>query len=316
MAPGVMHISGWLIMALYMYLLSTVSGVDRISTHTVVMIPSPMKWGDRRELVNTQFLGQSWKTEQVVLVYFLGTRTGTQLEIYTPPSHEMLHEVNRYVHCVNYVFTPCRDWGDEINNPNGTSSTTCNVYEGLKYVDAMYESKYVWRSADDAYLNLHMWFQMEPLVPSGDIYMGYMRYVDGTEEDLKLSRQPLMQRETFSMLPRFGPYMSGMGYVLSASVAHFIATATIAPKLTWCEDVMVGMWLLPFQIRWIDSRDMNLPMVNRPEGVLYGRAGKSILLMHYMQEQDWDTIHPDGRILFSEEDDTFFMSLLKKFIQS
>jgi hypothetical protein len=30
---------------------------------------------------------------------------------------------------VRYLFTPCRDYGDEPNNANGTSSTTCKTYQ-------------------------------------------------------------------------------------------------------------------------------------------------------------------------------------------
>jgi hypothetical protein len=195
------------------------------------------------------------------------------------------------------VFSDCRDYGDERNNPNGTSATTCKVYEGLKYVAAHYEATYVWRGADDAYLNLQMWFEIEPLLPRGDIYMGHLRNTRDTS-DLILAKQPLLQRQSFHMLERFGPYMLGMGFLLSASVVEFIAALRIPPKLTWCEDVMVGMWLLPFQIDWVDSNQLGFPILNRVDAIVLGRGNIAVLLTHYIQEKDWATIKDNGLLGF------------------
>jgi hypothetical protein len=94
---------------------------NRIKTHTVVMIPSPQQWGARRALVNAQFMRESWKTEQVVLVYILGTRSGAQVETLISPSRAMQYEADRYAHAgilnpnpnpkpigIEYVFSDCR----------------------------------------------------------------------------------------------------------------------------------------------------------------------------------------------------------------
>jgi hypothetical protein len=134
-------------------------------THTVVMMPSPMHSGGRRKLVNQQFLRGGWNRSQVVFIYVVGTRTGKSLEEEIPVTYAMRREVLKYRKTVQYLFTQCRDYGDEFNNPNGTSSTTCKVYEGFKYISSTYESQYVWRGADDSYLNLQMWFQVACKLP-------------------------------------------------------------------------------------------------------------------------------------------------------
>jgi hypothetical protein len=281
----------------------------RLQTHTVVMIPSPMHWGARRKYVNQQFLRGNWDPQTVVLIYILGTRTGQRLETPITPSDDMSSEVEEYRNQIEYVFSSCRDYGDEPNNPNGTSATTCKVYEGLKYISSKYESKYVWRGADDAYLNLQMWFRIVGQLPSGNLYFGDLRYSNG--DDLLLKRHPDMQRETFYMLERFGPYMGGIGYLMSSKVAEFIGTAIVPPKLTWCEDVMVGMWLLPYQVQWMDANANGYPMVNRQNAIVFGRDGKSVLLTHYIKPRDWETISSDGTIWFTSSDESWLLSIIR-----
>jgi hypothetical protein len=272
------------------------------TTHTVVMIPSPIQWSDRRARVNEEFVRGKWNRSQVVLVYILGTKTGARLEANIDYTTAMDTEIKFYGDEIQYVFSRCRDYGDERNNPNGTSATTCKVYEGFKHVSANYDSQFVWRGADDSYLNLHMWFRVAPQLPPGHLYFGSLRYVD-RDADLALASQPLLQ-DAFAGLTHFGPYMVGMGFMVSASVADFIGTLKIPPKQVWCEDVMVGMWLLPFQVTWLQANRLGFPMLHRVDAVPVAREGMDVLLTHYMQAQDWQTIDDDGVIRFSEADDS------------
>lgn len=197
-----------------------------------------------------------------------------------------------------------QDFGDEENNVNGTSSTTCKIYEGLKLVYALYDADFVWRQDNDSYLNLQMWFDIFPSLPKGHLYYGNLRVVDDQPHgDLNLARrgQLEVQSHVFHGLKEYGPYMSGMGYMLSFSVVEFLATATIPPKLMWCEDVMVGMWLLPFDVQWVDSNKLGYPMLNRDEAIPFSKSENScsewdILLVHYMEEHDWAAIEADGTI--------------------
>lgn len=266
-----------------------------VRVHTVVMIPSPMSWHKRRHQVNEQFLRGGWGSQSVAMLYVLGTKGGKQLEKELEIDQTMREEISLYRGKVEYFFSDCRDMGDERNNPNGTSATTCKVYMGLKRVYALYTAEYVWRGADDAYLNLHMWFRIVPLLPKGNIYFGSMRRAGGF--DLNLRRQPDLQNQTFHSLTQFGPYMVGMGFMLSWSVVEFLAESKIPPKLMWCEDVMVGMWLLPYQIEWIDSNQMGFSMQNRADRIrTIAHGERDVLLLHYMKDKDWVNIDENGTI--------------------
>jgi hypothetical protein len=144
----------------------------------------------------------------------------------------------------------------------------------------------------------------------GNLYFGNQRIVD-RDNDLYLGYQPLTQKESFYMLSHFGPYMHGMGFMLSSSVVNFLGTSKIPPKQTWCEDVMVGMWLLPYQVTWLDANAMHFPVLNRHLAVPMARSGHTMLLTHYMQDQDWETINESGMIMFTENDETMYYKLSK-----
>ena len=240
----------------------------------VMFIPTPIQWESRRRPVLRQFLRESWSNSQVQLLFVLGTKTGDRLEQDLDTSVVQQHPG------ATYLFTECRDFGDERNNPNGTSSTTCKVYEACVHIAKHYETKYVWRGADDSYVNLKLFFQLMPILPKSQLYMGSVLEARKIQPDLLLSLQPSLG-ELFNLY-QFGGYMGGMGYVLSGDVAEFIGTLEIPPHQTWCEDVMVGMWLNPFRITKLQIPDIpdyaNLPP----------------LFVHYMHTEWWFAIPEDG----------------------
>jgi hypothetical protein len=134
-------------------------------------------------------------------------------------------------------------------------------------------------------MNLKGFFRIMPMLPKSRLYLGRYRDVSTNEKDdkeLMLSRQPLLQ--TVFGLFQFGGYMHGEGYVFSYDVAEFIGTLSIPPHQTWCEDVMVGMWLNPFRITKMDYS--SIPGIyTRPP-----------LLVHYMKDDWWATIDENGAV--------------------
>ena len=109
------------------------------------------------------------------------------------------------------------------------------------------QARYVWRGADDSYINLrHFFGTVMPTLPATRRYCGRLRKATELTVDLPLKNQPALL-EHFGLV-QWGQYMSGMGFMFSFDVADFIASLKIPPHLTWCEDLMVGMWLNPFQV--------------------------------------------------------------------
>ena len=255
-----------------------------VSTRTVVFIPSAIPAAVRRFYVQRQFNRERWfLSSEVTLFFVIGRKAGPKLEL-------DLNFTSVLSENIDLLVTDCRDYGDEIDNANGTSSTTCEVFESLQYIYRNFRADYVWRGADDAYLNLRQFYRILPELPGSRWWLGRLRVVRTVHEDrdLDLSRQPHLQK-IFNM-PIFPHYMLGMGFAFSWDVAQHIGSFVIPPHQTWIEDVMVGMWLNPFMVTKVDRRDM---MVNREE--IKG-ANISVLLLHYIKVHDWDNINDEGLV--------------------
>ena len=256
----------------------------KIETDVVMFVPSPVDWEERRCSVYTQFEREGWTRDRVSLLFIIGNASGAGLKDSVDTS-----KIVQYPLALN-VIVNCRDYGDEFDNPDDTSGTTCKVYEALKYIAANYNAKYVWRGADDSYVNLRYFFSdVVPNIPTTRLYLGSLRRADTVQHDLLLSRQPNLQK-LFGIY-QFGQYMYGMGFLLSFDVVDFVASLKIPPHLTWCEDLMVGMWLLPFQITFMDYPGFHEPnFYGQPE------LGKQYLLIHRMTPDQWNRIGDDGTL--------------------
>jgi len=189
-------------------------------TEVVVFVPTPVPWEARRAAVHAQFLKEGWTKTQVVLLFVLGAKDTDTTSAVTQYS------------LAQYVRVPCFDEGDRPDDPQDNSATTCKVYEALKHVVTHFEAKYVWRGADDSYLNLPLFFRfIASTLPDKRLYYGRLRKSTDYAEDLQLTRHPRLQ-EMFGLI-QMGHYMYGMGYLLSYDVAEFIASLKIPPHLTW-----------------------------------------------------------------------------------
>ena len=264
------------------------------SPDIVVYIPTPIPWRDRRRLVLDQFR-RELHLHSAHMIFALGTRDGPALEFEVAgieaAQKEAAEEEN--VPRIRYLFTGCRDYGDEPDNPNGTSATTCKVYEALRYIVALYDAnppRYVWRGADDAYVDLTVFrLRVIPALQSCRLFLGRLRFpVLGSEPDLEL------QQGLYSLygLRKFGKYMVGMGYCMTWDVARFIGAAAIPPRLTWCEDIAVSHWLLFYDVDFVDANEAlaDVRMVHADADPVPFFAEKAVLLAHRMSPAQWGAL--------------------------
>lgn len=282
----------------------------KIHTRLIMFMPTPAAWTERRRAVTQAFTQQAWPSCMVHAVYILGTRHGANLQYALPTKEVMQDEMvqNSQIDNLHYLFSPCRDKGDEWDNPNGTSSTTCKTYHGFKFAAQHFDAEYVWRSADDAYLNLQFFFrQVAPALKGKKaLYFGSMR--DATVNkpllsltpdfldpigDLRLDSQPNLQRHVWRMR-YFGSYMFGMGFMVTMDVAQLVDSWTIPPQQTWCEDVVIGAWLMPFQIEWMDANLHGWHMHDRNVYLQRPETCSAQLLVHYVQKSDWNNIEEES----------------------
>ena len=254
----------------------------KIETEVVMFIPSPVPWEERRQHVYRQFEREQWTDQKVALLFVFGNRSGEGLQGYVNTSG-----VVQYPRATN-VIVNCRDFGDEYNGLDDTSGTTCKVYKSIQYVAANYIAKYVWRGADDSYVNLKYFFSIMPTLPPARLFFGALREVNNVQSDLLLSKQP--QLAALFGLRQYGQYMLGSGFVFSYDVVDFLASLKIPPHLTYCEDVMVGMWLNPFQIEFRHSPDIY------DQSSRKATIGTVYLLIHRMLPEQWARIDSRGRL--------------------
>ena len=197
---------------------------------------------------------------------------------------------------VRYRFVPCRDYGDEPNNANGTSSTTCKVYEALKFIATHYAAnppRFVWRGADDAYLDLGVFrAQVAPRLQTCRLMFGRIRFptpLDSTDLELMPSQPNLY---ALYGLRKFGKYMIGMSFCMSWDVVQFIGLSPIPPRLSWCEDVMVGQWLLYYDVDFVNFQSVNplVGMVNGDEPPY-----PTTLVAHRLSKAQWAALEQRPR---------------------
>ena len=255
----------------------------KIKTDVVIIVPSVIAWEERRQSQHNQFAKENWRPEQAILIFILGTRAGRGLVERVNSS-----SVTHYAHAT-YLRTECRDFGDEPNNPDNTASTACKVYEAYKFVVETYEAKYIWRICSDSYLNMRYFHNtVMSTLPTTRLFYGRLRKSTEYQSDLQLSAQPKLM-EVFGMM-QFGQYMSGAGWLVSYDVADLIASFKIPPQITWYDDVMVGMWLSPFQIQFMHGGSLFLDLAEA-----HIQNNVDYLIVHRVFGEQWDHIDSRGR---------------------
>ncbi len=255
-----------------------------------MFVPTPIDAVRKRARVYRQFLRERWNSSDAIIVFVVGSKAGPRLE----EDLNMTSIVAEQSAGIPIFVSNCRDYGDEVNNANGTSSTTCKVYEGVKYAYQHYDAEYLFRGADDAYVNLKPFFEVAATIaPERKPWlMGQLRVPTDNvrSHDLQLSKQPALQK-LYGMF-MFGQYMLGCGYVFTWDVAEHIAKWTIPPHQTYAEDVIVGMWLNPFRIEKIHD-EPNFDYLDAMRK--YHVAAKTAILIHYvLTEREWNSIDDAG----------------------
>eukprot|EP01038_Epipyxis_sp_PR26KG_P009127 gene9127-12311_t len=289
----------------------TSNQIDKIKTRVVVYIPTPIRNHHRRKYFSKHIYKHNpYSPQDVIFLWIFGTKTGKELE--SDVDISTVYQDNPHIPQKDIIFTSCRDDGDEWDNANGTSSTTCKTYEAIKYIYQRYQAEYVWRGADDAYLNIQYFIQLlnEKVYPLERAWIGSLRPKHGYDIDLNPNSQPNLQK-LFGLQSFSYSYMLGIGFGMTYDIVQLISNWNIPPHQTWCEDVMLGMWLNIFQINKINEQFL---ILNRPgsrhspndfidnndnnhheneNDVLYG---VKILVLHRMEIMDWHHIDKDGII--------------------
>jgi hypothetical protein len=221
------------------------------------------------------------RSDEAQLFFFLGSygwggEPGNDLNGTLQSEREIFNDI---------VQVNCMDFFTDLSNLTQQGGATCKVYESLKWASSRYDFEYVARVGDDAYFNARLFLLSS--FPTTRLYLGKLRRLGPADADLDLKvRYPEVDRDFGLRSPP--DYMSGMGMVFSSDVVHHIATTVIPPRIDFYEDVLVGLWLTPFQI---EKKHSDL-FQNRQE--LSIGPHPEMILVHYMRPIDWENIDDEG----------------------
>jgi hypothetical protein len=244
------------------------------------------------------------------------TRMSRESVIFTPcldleePEVKVYHQWIRGKQITKTITT------DRAVNSNATSTvplspaTTCKLYWAMKHLHHHFEADYLIRSSDTAYLNIRKFLEIEPTLPkNSSIWLG--RQMD--EFHLTpASLEPFCDKKIqtlFGVSHLTTNYLSGMGYVLSWDIVTLISSWNIQPHLLTPDignggndDVMLGMYLMTFQVQRINQPDL---FIFRPASIAnpelqsaYGQH--DVILVQFVETRDWAKIDDNGRISISK----------------
>lgn len=268
--------------------------------HTMVLIvPTPYAWGERRVFLRAQFkrsVGLLPPGSSAVLVFVIG---GT-----LPPGVPPL-EADEHLapHCADMD----KNGGWDMDTEH--SATTCKVLAGISLATATWRFHFLARVGDDAYFRLDAFLKrVAPVHLGAGENLALALWMSGGHTNA-ITSEWMGGPPTFP-LDGHGPYMGGMGYIVSYNVSlAWATTAALTGLLDGApEDLLTGAWLQPMgHVRFarVNSpcfHNVAVP-VHAPKAFLpwtksrhWGAApctGTS-LLMHYMNKQLWESIDDKG----------------------
>lgn len=182
---------------------------SREKTRMVVYISTPIAWVKRRTAQNRRFKMENWRRDEVVFLYVFGMRDVKQLENSVDYS-SLMNEQD-----IEFVGTPCKDFGEDKDDPTDTGSMACKNFEVLRFIYHYFDADYVWKCDSDSYLNIRYFFEIAEteLKNKEAWWFGNLRTIRQApprpDVDLLLERQPKLQK--LYNIHQFPHYMRGGG---------------------------------------------------------------------------------------------------------
>lgn len=170
---------------------------------------------------------------------------------------------------------------------------TRKVLHAFSWIDTNVDFSFLLKVDDDTFVRLDdIATELESLSSKDRFYWGFF---DG--------RAPVFRRgqwaeHEYVLCDRYVPYALGGGYVLSADMVHFIASNRHHLKLYRSEDVSVGAWLAPVDVRRV--HDPRFDTEYRSRG-----CSNSYLVVHkqsvdLMREKHW-SLQERGKLCAAEQ---------------
>ena len=267
-------------------------------TTIIVVVPTPRAWADRRALLRAQFHRSQRLLPpgtSATLLFVLGG---------APPLGAQGHPDEHYApQCLDIDTNGGWDYSTEH------SSTTCKVLAGVAAAAERWSFLYLARVGDDAYFRVDAFLRrVAPwhALRGENLALGRWLPAGSTGEKAAV----WMGGPPGYELRGHGPYLGGMGYVLSANVTLALAqTQALTGLLDGApEDLLTGSWLQPMshaRFARVDSPCFHNAATPQPADKAFFASTRSrhwgaaactpsTLLVHYMTPELWQSIDEDG----------------------
>jgi galactosylxylosylprotein 3-beta-galactosyltransferase len=205
---------------------------------TFLILTGP-KYYDRRNTIRETWLSNL--PSDVKAYFVIGTATLLPEELGTLEYENSLHE----------DLILLRDFYDSYFN------LTAKVLKSFEWVDRNVETKFVFKGDDDSFVNVDRLYQELTRIQCDNLYWGFF---DGRANVKKTGQ---WAEKDWVVCDHYLPHARGGGYVLASKLVSFIAQNSQLLKRYNSEDVSVGAWLAPLDVKRFHDFRFDTEFVSR-----------------------------------------------------
>ncbi|ELU12628.1 hypothetical protein CAPTEDRAFT_166609 [Capitella teleta] len=210
-----------------------------VKAFLVILILTGPKYYERRNTIRETWL---LKLPSDVKAYFvIGTKT---------LSAEQLGTLE-YEHSINEDLVLLRDFHDSYFN------LTDKVVRSFEWVNRNVEADFIFKGDDDTFVNIDRLYQELTRIKCDNLYWGFF---DGRANVKKTGQ---WAEKSWVLCDRYLPHARGGGYILAAKLVSFIAENSALLKRYNSEDVSVGAWLAPLDVKRLHDFRFDTEFVSR-----------------------------------------------------
>lgn len=198
-------------------------------TFLFIMVLTSPKGKERRYALRKTWLSDiKTLNSSVIARFIIGVRDLPQEDI------KNLEEENKQYNDI--LFLP--DFKDSYYE------LTNKVLQTFKWIDQNVNSSYLLKVDDDSFVRLDVIIsELRSTSPRKNLYWGFFR------GDAHVKFFGSWAEKKWHLCDRYLPYAQGGGYILSSDLVNFIARNADLLEIFNSEDVSVGTWLAPLQVK-------------------------------------------------------------------
>lgn len=244
-----------------------------LSVFLVVLITTGPKYTERRSIIRSTWLAK--RDSDVLSRFVVGTQGLSQDDLQNLSTEQGRHK--------DLLLLP--DLRDSYEN------LTLKLLHMYSWLDQNVEFKFVFKADDDTFARLDLLKEELKLKEPKQLYWGFFSGRGRVKTAGK------WRESTWDLCDYYLPYALGGGYVLSADLVHYVHLNAAYFKTWQSEDVSLGAWLAPVNVR--RTHDPRFDTEYKSRG-----CNNKYLVTHKQSLEDMlekhQTLQRDGRLCKEE----------------